>query len=49
MAKKAAVGFAPIRGRSKKKKTSIGSSHNTKCSHKKGANYKKPYRGQGRK
>lgn len=48
MAKKITAGFAPVRGRSKKKKTRQGMSHNTKTSHKKGARYKKRYRGQGK-
>lgn len=40
-------GSGGIKGKTLKKKTSIGCSHRTKWGHKKGKNYKKKPRGQG--
>lgn len=44
MARKSSGG---IRGKTTKKKTSIGNSNRTKFSHKKGKKYRKKSRGQG--
>lgn len=45
MARKSSGG---IKGKTKKKKTSIGCSHRTKWSHKKGKKYRKRPVGQGK-